>query len=180
MILLAAVGLVAPACGGDDTTGPNGNGSGIPGTFQASVTGDLTLSFSGGAVFGTLSDGGTTDFAIGMVHGVLGQENSDAIYIGRDNNAAPGTGTYPIHPGNCGTCTADDFSGAYVYQATAAQLGAFVSDTGEFTITSASADTLRGTFDFSASLFLGVGITADSVRLEGSFTAVAGQVPASP
>jgi hypothetical protein len=179
MLLLAAVGLAAPACG-DDTTGPNGNGSGIPGTFQASVTGDLTLSLSGGAVFGTLTEGGSSGFAIALVRGVLGQSNSDVAYIGRDNNTAPAAGDYPIHSATCGSCTADDFTGAYLHQVSLAEFGAFVSDTGAFTITSASADTLRGTFAFSASLLIGSGVSADSVRLEGSFTAVAGQVPASP
>jgi hypothetical protein len=180
MILLVAVGLAAPACGDDDPAGPNGNESGIPGTFQASVTGDLTLSLSGGAVFGTLTEGGSSAFAIALVRGVLGQDNSDVAYIGRDNTAAPAAGSYPIHSATCGSCTADDFTGAYLHQVSLAEIGAFVSDTGAFTITSASADTLRGTFDFSASLAIGIGVTADSVRLQGSFTAVAGQVPASP
>ncbi len=58
-------------------------------------------------------------------------------------------------------------------------LGTFVSDTGSFVIRTASADTLRGTFDLTTSAFLLFGnVTADSVRRQGSFRAVAGRVRA--
>jgi hypothetical protein len=46
-------------------------------------------------------------------------------------------------------------------------LGTFVSDTGSFVIRTASADTLRGTFDLTTSAFLLFGnVTADSVEWE--------------
>ena len=178
-ILLAAVAL---ACGGD-STGPGDNGgSQLGGTFQANVTGDLTATLSGPAVFGTVTDQGSTAFAIALLRGVLGEAGSDAIYLGRDNPAAPGVGDFPIHSASCVTCTADDFAGAYIYQPGLLDLGTFVSDTGSMTITAASADTLRGTFDFTTSVFLAFGNVAgiDSVRLVGSFTAVAGVVPTAP
>ncbi len=180
-VLLATLGLVALACGGD-STGPDGdNGEEPRGMFQATVSGDLSLTLSGEAVFGTQAEGGATTFAIALMRGVLGQDGSDIIFIGRDNPTAPGAGTYPIHSASCVTCTADDFAGGYVRQVTLADLGIFVSDTGAFTIGAASADTLRGIFDFSTSAFLVFGsVTADSVRLEGSFTAVAGQIPSLP
>lgn len=180
-VLLAALGLVALACGGD-STGPDGdNGEEPRGTFQATVSGDLSLILSGEAVFGTQTQQGSSAFAIALLSGVLGQDGSDIIFIGRDNPAAPGLGTYPIHSASCGTCTADDFAGAYVHQVTVLDLGTFVSDTGSFTISAASADTLRGTFDFTTSAFLVFGsVTADSVRLLGTFTAVAGQIPSVP
>jgi hypothetical protein len=152
-----------------------------PGSFQATLSGDLSLNVSGGAVFGIQTQQGSSAFAIALLSGVLGQDGSDIIFIGRDNPTAPGVGIYPIHSASCVTCTADDFAGAYLRQVTARDLGFFASDTGAFTIGAASADTLRGTFDFTTSAFLVFGsVTADSVRLQGSFTAVAGRVPTTP
>jgi hypothetical protein len=180
-MLLPAIGLVALACGGD-STGPNGNNGQPQGTFQATVSGDLSLNLSGQAVFGTQVQQGSSAFAIALLSGVLGDDGSDVIFIGRDNPTAPGVGTYPIHSASCLTCTADDFAAAYARQVTALDLGLFTSDTGAFTISAASADTLRGTFDFTTSAFVTFGSLTgtDSVRLQGSFTAVAGQVPALP
>ncbi|UCF40807.1 MAG: hypothetical protein JSW43_00230 [Gemmatimonadota bacterium] len=180
MILLAAVGLAAPACG--DTSGPhNGNGNEDRGSFQATASGDLNLSFSGEAVFGIQTADGSSAFVVALMHGTLGGDNSDYVFIGRDNTTAPGAGTYPIHPSTCGSCTADDFTAAYLHQVTVVDYGVFFSDTGTFTISAASADTLRGTFDLTTSAFLTIGsVTADSVRLQGTFTAVAGQVPSAP
>ena len=124
---------------------------------------------------------GSSAFTIAMSSGVFGEAGSDVIFLGRDNPTAPGVGTHPIHSASCVTCTADDFAGAYVHQVTALDIGTFIRDTGAFTISAANADTLRGTFDFATSAFLVFGsVTADSVRLEGSFTAVAGQVPSTP
>ncbi len=57
---------------------------------------------------------------------------------------------------------------------TLADFGFFVSDTGAFTIASASGDTLQGSFDFSATLSFPIG--DDSVMLQGTFTAVPGDV----
>lgn len=180
-IVLAAVGLATLACGGDSSGPGNGNGDEPQGTFQATVSGDLSLILSGEAVFGIQTQSGSSAFVIALMRGVLGGNNSDIIFIGRDNATAPAARDYPIHPTTCGTCTADDFTGAYLHQLTLADYGVFFSDTGAFTISTASADTLRGTFDFSTSAFLVFGsVTADSVRLQGSFTAVAGQVPSTP
>jgi hypothetical protein len=149
-----------------------------PGFFQATVSGDLSLNLSGVAVFGTLTEQGSSAFAIALLSGAPGQDGSDVIFIGRDNPTAPGVGVYPIHSASCATCTADDFTGAYVRQVTVLNLGTFVSDTGSFVISTASADTLRGTFDLTTSAFLLFGsVTADSVRLQGSFRAIAGRVP---
>jgi hypothetical protein len=179
-MLLPAIGLVALACGGD-STGPNGNNGDPQGTFQAAVSGDLSLNLSGHAVFGIQMQQGSSAFAIAMSSGVFGEAGSDVIFIGRDNATTPGVGTHPIVSASCVTCTADDFAGAYVHLVTALDNGTFISDTGAFTISAASADTLRGTFDFTTSAFLVFGsVTADSVRLQGSFIAVAGQVPAAP
>jgi hypothetical protein len=180
-MLLAAIGLVAPACGGESTA-PNGDNGEPQGTFQATVSGDLSLTLSGQAVFGTQMQQGSSAFAIALLSGVLGDDGSDIAFIGRDNPTAPGVGTYPIRSASCVTCTADDFAGAYVRQVTVLDLGFFTSDTGAFTISAASADTLRGTFDFTTNAFLVSGSLAgvDSLRLQGSFTAVAGQVPVAP
>jgi hypothetical protein len=152
-----------------------------PGSFEATLSGDLTFSLSGGAVFGTMTEGGSSAFAMALLSGVPGRDGSDVIYVGRDNTTVPGLGVYPIQSASCVTCTADDFTGAYLHQVTLFDYGVFVSDTGSFVISSANADTLRGTFDLVTSALVVFGnVTADSVRLQGSFTAVAGRVPSAP
>lgn len=179
-LLMGALSLVALACG-DNGNGP-GNGHVDQGSFTATVSGDLGLSVSGEAVFGIQTQGASSAFVIALMHGTYGGDNSDFVFIGRDNTTAPGVGTFVIQPASCISCTADDFTGAYLHQVGIADYGIFFSDTGAFTITAASADTLQGTFEFSGSLFIGIGsiADADSVRLQGSFTAVAGEVPGAP
>jgi hypothetical protein len=167
MWLWGAVLLAAAACGGDSTA------PATQGSFQATVSGHLSLNLSGEAIHGTAQVQGQDVFVLAMVRGTPGTNNSDLITIGRDNPTAPGPGDYVIFPGDCTSCTADDFTAAYLHQVTLADFGFFVSDTGAFTIASASGDTLQGSFGFSATSFF---VGDDSVMLAGTFTAVPGDV----
>ncbi len=157
-------------CG--DGTGPE------RGSFQATVTGDLSLSLSGDAVFGPQTQGGQTAFAIGLLDGDPSAPPYNAVVISRDNVAAPAAGTYGIEAGFCADCTPDDFVGGFVHLITQLDVATFLSDTGSFTLTTVTADRVEGTFRFTATAFLVVGeVNADSVRIEGSFTAVPGEIP---
>jgi hypothetical protein len=168
-LTVMAVAMVA-ACGGN-TTEPGPQGS-----FQASVTGDLTLSLSGEAVFGTQEGSG---FIIAMEQGNVGGSNADLVMIGRDSPDRPAPGTYEIVSGTtCEDCTSEDFSGLYLHQITALDLGFYVSLTGSFTIDTSTDDRVTGSFSFTATGFILAGdVTAEDVALEGTFSAVPGTIP---
>jgi hypothetical protein len=165
--LYGALLVAVAACG--ESTAPTPRG-----TFQATVSGDLSLNLSGEAIHGTVEIQGDTVFVLAMVRGTPGADNSDLVTVGRDNPATPAPGAYPIFSGDCIDCTADDFTAAYLHQVTLADFGFFVSDTGAFTVATAIGDTLQGSFAFAATLTFPLG--DDSVALEGTFTAVPGDV----
>ncbi len=167
-LTVMAVAMVA-ACGGD-TTEPGPQGS-----FQASVTGDLTLSLSGEAVFGTQEGSG---FIIAMERGNVGGSSADLVTIGRDSPDRPAPGTYEIVDAACGSCTAEDFSGLYLHQLTVLDLGLYLTGSGTFTIDTSTEERVTGSFSFTATrLFNSGDVTAEDVALEGTFSAVPGSIP---
>ena len=167
-LTVMAVAMVA-ACGGEPAApGPQGS-------FQASVTGDLTLSLSGEAVFGTQEGGG---FVIAMERGNVGGSNADLVMIGRDSPDRPVPGTYEIVSGTCTTCTSEDFSGLYLHQITVLDLGFYLSLSGSFTIDTSTDERVTGSFSFTATSFILSGdVTAEEVALQGTFSAVPGTIP---
>lgn len=167
-LTVMAVAMVA-ACGGS-TTEPGPQGS-----FQASVTGDLTLSLSGEAVFGTQEESG---FIIAMEQGTVGGSSADFVMIGRDSPDRPAPGTYEIVSGTCTTCTSEDFAGLYLHQITVLDLGLYWSLTGSFTIDTSTEERVAGSFSFTATFRILLGdVTAEDVVLEGTFSAVPGTIP---
>ena len=167
-LTVMAVAMVA-ACGGN-TTEPGPQGS-----FQASVTGDLTLSLSGTAVFGLQEGGG---FVIAMEQGNVGGSSAELVMIGRDSPDRPAPGTYEIVSGTCTTCTSEDFSGLYLHQITALDLGFYLSLSGTLTIDTSTGDRVTGSFSFTGTSFILSGdVTAEDVALEGTFSAVPGTIP---
>ena len=169
---ILAGGAVVAACGGGNGTEPPDRGS-----FQAAVTGDLTLDLGGTAVFGTEGDA-FQGFGVALVSGPVGGDNSDLILIARDNTARPAAGTYEIVDATCTDCTADDFSAAYLHQVTLIDLGLYVSVSGTLTIDTSGAARVGGSFDFTATFFRKFGdVTAEDVALQGTFRAVPGTIP---
>ncbi len=167
-LTVMAVAMVA-ACGGEPTA-PRPQGS-----FQASVTGDLSLSLSGEAVFGTQEESG---FIIAMERGNVGGSNADLVMIGRDSPDRPAPGTYDIVDAACGSCTAEDFSGLYLHQLTVLDLGLYLSGSGTLIIDTSTDDRVTGSFSFTATAFILSGdVTAEDVALEGTFAAVPGTIP---
>ncbi|NIM51541.1 MAG: hypothetical protein GTN62_12075 [Gemmatimonadales bacterium] len=167
-LALAAVGL---GCG--DGTGPN------EGSFAATVSGDLALSLSGTAVFGTDEQQAQKFFVIILLRGEPGSVDLDAIAITRNDTLPPGSGTYDINPVDCDTCGDEDFAAAFVTIRPAA-FGVFESQSGSFAITSASQDRLDGTFSFAATLnelFSFGDINAENIQLQGSFNARRDEIP---
>jgi hypothetical protein len=170
LALPAAVAAVA-ACSGSSTDPPD------QGSFQATVSGDLSLSLTGTAQFGTEGQD-FEGFGIALVSGQVGQNNSDFVMIARDNTTRPAAGEYEIVDVNCTDCTADDFSGIYLHQVTLFDLGLYVSVSGTLTIETSTAEQMTGSFSLTVTEFILSGdVTAEDLSLQGSFRAVPGTIP---
>jgi len=167
-ILAVTLAAAALACG--DSTTPVNQGS-----FTASITGDLTASLTGRAVFGVATQGTNQGFVIALERQGSSQLDRDVIVTGRLNTQRPGEGTYPIV--SCsGGCDADEFDAGYVFYRTSGDSGLFISESGTLTITASSTDTIAGTMSFSATSLTGL----DQITVTASFTAVPGSLPTVP
>jgi hypothetical protein len=170
-VVTLALALLLPAC--SDSGGPAGQGS-----FSATVTGDLTNSFTGRAVFGIATQGANQGFAIALERQGATQVDRDVVILARFNTQRPGIGTYSIVSSACDTCTDDDFDAGYVLYRPSGDFAFFASESGTLTITESSADRIVGTLNFDATWILSSdNITARDIAITASFTAVPGQLP---
>ena len=169
-LVVAVLGGVT-ACssgGGDDVTGTNPPG-GTVGSFNATVSGAMSATLSGSAAFGSSTVSGSQGFAIALVP----TSGTNSIIFGRVNAQAPGTGTYQI----ADFATQSSVSGAMIAAliAGSGQSGQiYVSTSGTLTITSSSADEIKGNFTVSASAVTVSGTQA--VTMTGTFTARKGAI----
>ena len=169
--LVSAVALVA--CSSDDPMDPV---IGIPaGTFTATVTGDVTASFSGAAVQGEAA--GPLDWQGWLL--VLGDSTSgnNAVFVSY-LGARPPNGTYQLI----------DIAGTAVWDEDGEWIGALVlgggtnfsyigaTGSGTVTITSSSADLVEGTYDFQVTDGGFLGNPPMLATVTGSFSAVGGAV----
>lgn len=172
LVLCAAIA----GCGGG--TGPGDDPEQVTGSFQATVSGDLALSLSGSAVFGVQTQQGQQAFAIGLIKGDAGSNDSELVVISRNNTSTPGPGTYTIVSGSCTTCTENDFACGFIHQVTSLDFGIYLSESGSLTLSSVSSELLEGVFSFTATAFLtGGSVTAENLTIEGTFIAVPGDIP---
>jgi len=152
-VLPAAVSLVLMGCGSSPTSGdPSGAG-----TFNASVTGDRTTTFSGDAVS---TVGATGGWVISLTTG-----GPRSITIVTLNSQRPAVGTYPIimsvqAPGTTETV----FFASFVAET---GLGSYTSNSGTLTIQSSSPSSVAGSFTFEGQR----GVIGDSliVNVQGTF-----------
>ena len=166
-----ALALLVPAC--SDSGGPSDQGS-----FAATITGDLTLSFSGRAVFGIATQGTEQGFLIALERRGSTQVDRDVVVLARFNTQRPAAGTYTIVPSSCNTCTDDDFDAGYVLYRPSGDFAFFASEAGTLTITESTAERIVGTLSFDAVWVLSSdNITARDIAISASFTAVPGQLP---
>ena len=165
MTIVTAAGMSLASCGGDDATEP-GSAS-----FTATVSGDVSASLSGDAVFGVgLSTGSNTGWSIWLLEGSFFSDY-DFIRIDRSSSTAPGVGTFTII-GSSGAGP-DDFVAEYEHALDVAgniEITGYTSVSGSLTITSATADRIVGSFSFTAS---GPG-PGRTVTVQGSFNAKPG------
>lgn len=143
--------LAVAACGGDDPAGLDDNNA--AGTFQASVTGAITGSFSGNATF--LSQANDA-FGLGLfTSATTGQQ---FVQVNRENGGRPGTGTFTIHDGSSG--------GQFIALASIQGVG-ITSNSGTMTITSSSASEIQGQISYQGTISGGGG----NVTITASFRA---------
>ena len=166
-----ALALLVPAC--SDSGSPSGQGS-----FSATVAGDLTLSFTGCAVFAIATQGANQGFAIALERQGSSQVDRDVVLLARFNTQRPGVGTYSIVSSSCNTCTDDDFDAGYVLYRPSGDYAFFASESGTLTITESTAQRVVGTLTFAATwLASSPNITARDITIMASFTAVPGTLP---
>ena len=165
MLMLLAL---AAGCGDDDPSSP------LPlpeSSFELEITGAVTESASGNALFGSDTDPeGNPLFAL-----VLGDDTTrHTITAGIPGTSRPGTGTFEITAPEAGE---NGWTLVHIISDGDELLGLFVAESGTLTITESTADVLRGTLEFQATGFLGE--DSDSMSVAGSFTAVRATAPAA-
>jgi len=172
MVTTIAAMVLLAACG---ETGPENS------SFTATVTGDTTLSFEGEALFGVSSTSGRDHWVLFFTRGLFGGLDFDAVAIGRNNSDTPiGVGVHTIEDATRDEPDGEDIEGVYTLaRSSDGSIASYGSVAGTLTITSASADEIRGDFEFSAEFVLAVGSFGDvrNVTLSGSFTATPGSIP---
>ena len=163
--LLLVLPITACDSDGDGDGDGNGNGTNI-GSSSITVSGGVSSSFDGSAVFGVAEDG--SSFSIGIFEGALptaGNLNGELVAFGRSEGGRPATGTYSFSPSDM------DFAGGYVSDFANTTSGTFVpASSGTLRITSSSSDRVAGSFTFSGQAISGGG-PAGAVTVEGTFSA---------
>ncbi len=149
------------------------------GSCAASVVGEgISENVAGSAVFGYQTGAeGLTQWVFFLWDGNYYGDSFDIITLFRTNLTIPAPGTYEIQDASEDPETENDFLAGWVFSSPSA-FATFLSVTGTITITSSSDEQVSGTFEFSGAQREGAfGVTADSVMVSGSFTAVPGDVP---
>ncbi len=166
MALVSALALVA--CSSDDPTDPGGGN----GSFNATVTGGVTGSFSGVAGQAEVDDIGTGQLGWILALGDFsGASNLIAVAL---HGSRPGPGTYQL----INVLTAGNFLPGEWFAFLVLGDGTIesyfgFSVSGTVTITSSSAELVAGTYDFQVS---DGGTPAVVATVTGSFSAVSADV----
>jgi hypothetical protein len=136
------------ACGKDDPADPFGNGGGGSGTFEATVAGSASHTFSGTATFSSVS-------GVGFVLSLVDTDGGGSLSVHRNNAGRPGTGTFSL----------GEVSGNQdgMFASGTASGAVFSSVSGTLSIERSSAGSLKGTLQLQAT-----GVTGDSQP--GNFT----------
>jgi hypothetical protein len=168
LLAIAALAFGVTACGSDGPTGNNGNGGN--GTFNGNISGAITKSVTGEAVFGTsaVNDG------FGLF---LGNEN-DGFIFGREIAGILSVGSHTVY---------DLVEGDEAEAPATALLGVIgithngadyicMPDGGTVTITTSSSSRLAGNLNVTAECIT-TGSTAPlAITITGSFNAVGGDL----
>jgi hypothetical protein len=170
--------LVTAALGIVFLTGACGSGSTAPevGSFEATVSGDLTTTLAGSAIFGMWDVGTGGQWMIYMPETTAAA--FQVVAIGPEGSVARlQTGTYDIVEAT--TAGEGEVVGVFLsFSGTVTEI--FGSADGTLTISESNDDGVRGTFEFTAVELDSDGtIKPDGrqVTVSGEFVAIAGTVP---
>jgi hypothetical protein len=156
----ASVAVLFLLVGCKDSTTPNPK-CGISGTSDANVTGAVTASVDGCAMYVVFPGENAT--GITLAGGNLTTQTHKIVFS--RPGTRPATGTYTVGlPG--GTA----ISGSFILDGGSAEDRVFSLTAGTIEITTSSAGTLRGTFN-SVTAKEGPGSTAPTVTITGNFSA---------
>lgn len=179
-VMLVAAGALS--CGDDDPAGP-GDGP-FEGTYTATVSGAVTATLGGTAIFasGTDPDTGESAWVVYLV------ENENAAFTSGNNVFFAGFGppeerSYMLQDISESQDIPESGAGGVVIMYDGQMLtGAFLSTGGSLTITDLSADRMDGTFNFTAvgNVFDGQTATEGAVTVQGSFEAQTGAFVVPP
>jgi hypothetical protein len=164
-----AVLLVAGACISSCATEPNA------GSFTAIVSGDLTASHSGTAVF----DPSGVPWRLTLVAGDLRQFAFDVITVSRGTPGTPVAGSYPITGPRTMTPDGGDFDGLLYSCRPGREPATFGSVSGWLFVTAVGRNEFRGTLDFTAVRVVGADSTRE-ITVRAEFTAELGATPPIP
>ncbi len=163
MALVSALALVA--CSSDDPTDPGGGN----GSFNATVTGGVTASFSGVAIQGEAQvEPGQQGWVLLLGDVSTGANSIFIVHFG----SRPTNGTYQLIDLIQGFVPGDWGSVLFLGDGTTISYAGF-SLHGTVTITSSSAELVAGTFDFQVS---DGGQPMVVVTVTGTFSAISGGV----
>jgi hypothetical protein len=169
--------LVTAALGIVFLTSACGSGSTAPevGSFEATVSGDLTTTLSGSAIFGVGDVGTGGQWMVYMPETSAGA--FQVVAIGPEGSVTRlQTGTYDIVEAT--TADEGEVAGVFISFSTATEI--FGSADGSLTVTESDDDVVRGNFQFTA-VELATDLTIEpdgrQVTVSGQFVAIAGSVP---
>lgn len=169
---LAAVAVMASACGDDKGTGPNGR----MGDFSAEVSGDLEDNLDGWALFGDVEDEeGNTGF--GLILSEIEDENDEGSVITfvRLNSTTLPNDEYDVQDMNGDLADGDVVAMAVEQGEGGAMVGVFFSTSGTLNVTTSNENTIRGNFTMEMTGFaFDDPETEYNVTVEGEFDAKRG------
>ena len=170
-LLIPTLGLAILACSGDPTGVTQG-------TFSAAISGDLSKSISGGAIFGMQSGTAGDQWVLFLAKGNFNTPNFDIITFGREDLTRPAEGEYELGDARTGAEEPPgptDFVGAYSF-GDEGDIGVFVSISGTLTITASTDAEISGSYNFELRQSFGTG-AIQALVITGTFRAESGTIP---
>ncbi|HUF69772.1 MAG TPA: hypothetical protein VMM79_14100 [Longimicrobiales bacterium] len=146
-----AVILSATACGNGGPSDPD-DGDNAAGTFQASISGAVSASFTGPAIFSSIANEG---FVLALTSSVSG--NPEFVQVVHSDAGRPATGSHVI----------GEVDGTAMW-GTAFAAGSLIQSTGGTLTITSSGDRLRGSLQFQGTL----AETGGAVTVTATFNAI--------
>lgn len=175
LVLPLALSIGVFACGGD-STGPEEEEFG---SFSVTISGLVTDSFEGEAVFGEATDPDTNEEV--WVLWLTDESEEKLVYLVRLSDR-PGNGTYPFSDLNQEEFSAGDLAGLMIAQVAETSTAIFSSTGGSLVVTGSSSTRMEGTFTIQAEgiVMAGSEATEGQITITGEFDAVNGTIGGFP